>query len=153
MKIKDSGLPQAVIAQTPKMMRWTKLPIVKAKIGPQVMSLICDEKIFDLVPVKKEVKKVTNKISSPKKPKVETQKVIKSKSVSVFDKLQLIYSEVDRILGRYKENTQVIRTKQDLVDYIDASISNGVLAIDTETWYSCVRSKYACHVYCDHGHR
>ena len=56
MKIKDSGLPQAVIAQTPKMMRWSKLPIVKAKVGPQVLSLVCDDKIFDSVPVKKEVK-------------------------------------------------------------------------------------------------
>lgn len=56
MKIKDSGLPQAVIAQTPRLMRASKLPIVKAKIGPQIMSLVCDEKIFDMVPVKKEVK-------------------------------------------------------------------------------------------------
>lgn len=56
MKITESGLPQAVIAQTPKLMRWTKLPIVKAKVGPQVMSLVCDDKIFDTVPVKKEVK-------------------------------------------------------------------------------------------------
>ncbi len=56
MKIKDSGLPQAVIDQTPKVMRRAKLPIVKAKVGPQVMSLVCDEKIFDSVPVKKEVK-------------------------------------------------------------------------------------------------
>ncbi len=56
MKIKDSGLPQAVISQTPKLMRSTKLPIVKAKVGPQILSLVCDEKIFDKVPVKKEVK-------------------------------------------------------------------------------------------------
>lgn len=56
MQISKSGLPQAVIDQTPKLMRWTKLPIVKAKVGPQVMSLVCDDKIFDSVPVKKEVK-------------------------------------------------------------------------------------------------
>ncbi len=56
MKIKESGLPQAVIDQTPKLMRFTKLPIVKAKVGPQVLSLVCDDKIFDNVPVKKEVK-------------------------------------------------------------------------------------------------
>ena len=53
MKIKDSGLPQMVIDQTPKLMRGSKLPIVKAKIGPQIMSLVCDEKIFDSIPVKK----------------------------------------------------------------------------------------------------
>lgn len=56
MKIKESGLPQQVIDQTPKYLRWTKLPVVKAKVGPQVLSLVCDEKIFDMVPVKKEVK-------------------------------------------------------------------------------------------------
>lgn len=62
MKIKDSGLPQMVIDQTPKMMRGSKLPIIKAKVGPQIMSLISDEKIFDSVPVKKEVKAVVSGI-------------------------------------------------------------------------------------------
>lgn len=56
MKIKDSGLPQSVISQTPKLMRGTKLPIVKAKVGPQILSLVCEEKIYDKIPVKKEVK-------------------------------------------------------------------------------------------------
>ena len=62
MKMKESGLPQAVIEQAPKPMRGTKLPIVKAKVGPQVMSLVCDEKIFDSVPIKKEVKAVVSGI-------------------------------------------------------------------------------------------
>lgn len=56
LKIKDSGLPQAVIDQTPKYLRWSKLPIVKAKAGPQIVTLVCEESIFDDVPVKKEVK-------------------------------------------------------------------------------------------------
>ncbi len=56
MRIKDSGLPQVVIDQTPKLMRRSKLPIVKAKVGPKVMSLIADESVFDLIPLKKEVK-------------------------------------------------------------------------------------------------
>lgn len=62
MKMKDSGLPQAVIDQTPKFFRRTKLPIVKAKIGPQVMSLVSEEKIFESIPVKKEVKAVISGI-------------------------------------------------------------------------------------------
>lgn len=56
MRLKDAGLPQVVLDQAPKLMRRSKLPIVKVKVGPQIMSLICDEKIFDSVPVKKEVK-------------------------------------------------------------------------------------------------
>ena len=39
-----------------KLMRRTKLPIVKAKIGPRIMTMVADEKIFDLIPLKKEVK-------------------------------------------------------------------------------------------------
>lgn len=62
MRLKDAGLPQIVIDQTPKLLRRSKLPIVKAKVGPKVMSLICDEKIFDSVPVKKEVKAVVSGI-------------------------------------------------------------------------------------------
>ncbi|MBR4530328.1 MAG: hypothetical protein IKO80_08620 [Lachnospiraceae bacterium] len=56
MRLKDAGLPQAVMDKTPKLLRGSKLPIVKAKVGPQIMSFICDEKIFERVPVKKEVK-------------------------------------------------------------------------------------------------
>lgn len=62
MKLKDSGLPQMVIDQTPKLMRGSKLPIIKAKIGPQIMSLVSDEKIFDSIPLKKEVKAVISGI-------------------------------------------------------------------------------------------
>jgi hypothetical protein len=56
MKLKDSGLPQIVIDQTPKRFRGQKVPIVKVKIGSQIMSLMCDEKIFEQIPVKKSVK-------------------------------------------------------------------------------------------------
>ena len=56
MPLKESGLPQMVIEQTPKLMRRSKLPIVKAKIGPKIAIMIADEKIFDLIPVKKEIK-------------------------------------------------------------------------------------------------
>ena len=56
LRLKDSGLPQMVIDQTPKLMRRSKLPIVKAKVGPRIMTLVADAKVFDVIPVKKEVK-------------------------------------------------------------------------------------------------
>ena len=56
MKMKDAGLPQMVIDQTPKLLRRSKMPIVKAKVGPKISILIADEKVFDLIPVKKEIK-------------------------------------------------------------------------------------------------
>ncbi|MBQ8857743.1 MAG: hypothetical protein IJ024_06320 [Lachnospiraceae bacterium] len=62
LKITESGLPQMVIDQTPKYMRWSKLPIVKAKIGPKIMTLVADEKVFELIPVKRECKVVVSGI-------------------------------------------------------------------------------------------
>ena len=62
LKVKDSGLPAVVIDQVPKYLRRSKMPIVKAKVGPKVMNLVADEKIFELLPVKKEVKVVVSGI-------------------------------------------------------------------------------------------
>lgn len=56
MRLNQAGLPDAVIQQTPKLMRRSKVPVVKAKVGPQVMSFIADAAVFDEIPVKKEVK-------------------------------------------------------------------------------------------------
>lgn len=62
MKLKDAGLPKVVLENTPKYLRGSKVPIVKAKIGPKIMSLMCDEKIFPVLPVKKELKVVLSGI-------------------------------------------------------------------------------------------
>lgn len=93
MRLKDAGLPQAVIEQTPKLMRNSKLPIVKAKVGPQVLSLVCDAKIFDDVPVKKEVKAVVSGIYITDVKGLhgkQEQKPVKKKSAyaRLVDKLQ-----------------------------------------------------------------
>ena len=62
MKIKEAGFPAVVLENVPKYLRWTKVCVVKAKVGPKIVSLMCDEKIFPLVPVKKEVKAVISGI-------------------------------------------------------------------------------------------
>ena len=58
LKIGDSGLPKMVIDQTPWYMKWAKLPIVKAKIGPKVVTMIADEKVFLQLPLRTEAKVV-----------------------------------------------------------------------------------------------
>ena len=55
-KITNSNLPKTVIDQFPKWYRFRKLPLVKAKIGPQITTFICDEKVFKNLPTKKVVK-------------------------------------------------------------------------------------------------
>ena len=62
VRIKDAGFPQIVIDQTPKYLRRSKVPTVKAKIGPRIMTFMCDEKAFAVLPEKREVKCVINGI-------------------------------------------------------------------------------------------
>ena len=99
MRLNQSGLPQAVIDQTPKLMRRSKLPIVKAKVGPKVMTLIADDACFDMIPVKKEVKatvsgiyitKVTGVRGPLEKPegKVSWRTKLKRKAESANKELQ-----------------------------------------------------------------
>ena len=62
LPVKKSGLPQMVIDQTPWYLRRSKMPIVKAKVGPKIMTLVADANIYDLLPVKREVKVVVSGI-------------------------------------------------------------------------------------------
>ena len=60
LRLKESGLPDQVISQAPWYARRSKLPIVKAKVGPKIMTLMCENKVFEVIPVKKEVKAVVS---------------------------------------------------------------------------------------------
>ena len=54
MKLKDAGLPAAVLEAMPKMMRSYKMPVVKAKVGSKVYTFLCDETVYDGIHVRKE---------------------------------------------------------------------------------------------------
>ena len=55
-KIANANIPKSVIDQIPKVYKIKKVPIVKAKIGAQVMDLLCDEDVFDKLPERKTVR-------------------------------------------------------------------------------------------------
>lgn len=56
LPVKDSGLPQMVIDQTPKLMRRSKMPIVKARVQGRIMTFVADQNVYPVIPVKKEVR-------------------------------------------------------------------------------------------------
>lgn len=87
---------------------------------------------FDLPDSKLKSKKVIDKVTKTKKP-LTVEKAIKSKVVSNEEKIALIEANVNSVLGKFKDNTEVIYTKDKLHQYIDAAISNNIIAIDTET--------------------
>ncbi|RGY98884.1 hypothetical protein DXA13_09580 [Clostridium sp. AM58-1XD] len=62
LRLKEAGLPKIVYEQTPKYLRRSKVPVVKAKVGPKIMTLMADAKVFEALPVKAEVKVVISGI-------------------------------------------------------------------------------------------
>jgi len=62
VRMTEAGFPQIVVDQAPKLLRRSKVPVVKAKVGPQIATLMCDQKAYDLIPEKKEVKVLLNGI-------------------------------------------------------------------------------------------
>ena len=93
---------------------------------------------FIVKPEPEVAKKVIKKIKEPKDPSKTVTRTVKSKSVSIHEKLALITENVKKILGVYAENTQVICSRAELTNYIDSALFNGVIAVDTETDNSLV---------------
>ena len=91
---------------------------------------------FELPKEKEKVKKIVEKVKTPKEPKPEkatVEKKVKSKTLSLEAKLEAISAEVLRVLGHQKDNVQVIRSAEDLHEYITDCIRIGRISIDTET--------------------
>ncbi len=55
-KIDNVNLPKIVSEQTPKYSKLMKMHFVKAKVGPQIMTLMCDKNVYNAIPVKKSLK-------------------------------------------------------------------------------------------------
>lgn len=95
-----------------------------------IKSIWGDEFNIEETPLKD--KKILNKIKKPKQV-VWTEDNLKSKNMPLEDRLNIITSNVYRILGKQAENTIVIRNREDLHQYILNAINFGRIAIDTET--------------------
>ena len=54
-KITNANLPKAMTSQLPRTSKLFKMPLVKAKIGAQIMTLVCDNDVFNALPLKKTV--------------------------------------------------------------------------------------------------
>lgn len=55
-KPSTSNMPKAVFEQMPKKAKMRKANLVRAKVGPQIVTLMCDKPVYNVIPVKKNVK-------------------------------------------------------------------------------------------------
>lgn len=104
MRFQDANMPKSVLDQVPKRMMKAKLPIVKAKVGPQIVNLICDEGIFDDLPTKGEVKAMVSgiyiteikSVRGKKKGQVEEAPVKKGLGAKLRAKQRSLQAELEK---------------------------------------------------------
>lgn len=76
---------------------------------------------------------LAKKVAKPEEPETDPTKILKSKKVSLAEKLALIKVKVLEVLGKQKKNVIVIKDKDTFENYISKAIQFGRIAIDTET--------------------
>lgn len=74
-----------------------------------------------------------NKIAKKLKSKPNQGAVQISGGSSLMDVIKTSVALAEQHLGKYKENYSVIRTEEELKQYIDCILENGIYSIDTET--------------------
>jgi len=82
---------------------------------------------------KPDVKTLIDKAKKPKKVEADSEKVLKSKKLSLQERIAIITERVIKVLGHQRKNIVVIRDKNTFHDYVTAAINSGRIAIDTET--------------------
>jgi len=92
MHIKNANLPKAVMDSVDWKSKLVRVPIVKVKVGPKVITMVCDPDVFKTLAPHQEVKAQVSGmyINSAKRirgPVVEPKK-LKKKSDSFLDKLR-----------------------------------------------------------------
>ncbi len=56
MKLRDAGLPKMVLEEAPKRYARKTMPIIKAKVGPRIMTFVANKDVFKTIPIKTNVK-------------------------------------------------------------------------------------------------
>ena len=125
MPVRDAKLPKAVMDQLPKRYQKAKVPIVKAKVGPQVATLICDDAIFEDVPKHGEVKAMVSgiylvgvKTLHAKTKKMQQQEELdekgKKKKGSMRTRMMKRQAEYQKQLSAELENRKVKEAEKEL---------------------------------------
>ena len=76
---------------------------------------------------------LAKKAAKPEETETDPTKILKSKKVSLAEKLALIKIKVLEVLGKQKKNVIVIKDKVTFEEYVSKAIEFGRIAIDTET--------------------
>ncbi len=92
-----------------------------------------DLKEYNIELNKPKVNTLLEKLSSTDAAETDAKKMLKSKKITLEEKLNIIKNKVLEVLGKQRKNVIVIKTKEDFENYVSKCIEFGRIAIDTET--------------------
>ena len=88
---------------------------------------------FNIDLTKPKPESLAKKAATADEGEVDAAKVLKSKKVSLEEKLAIIKLKVLEVLGKQRKNVVVIKTREQFEEYVSKAIEFGRIAIDTET--------------------
>ncbi len=88
---------------------------------------------FNIDLTKPKPESLAKKAANVEEGEVDATKILKSKKVSLQEKLALIKIKVLEVLGKQRKNVVVIKTKEEFENYVSKAIEFGRIAVDTET--------------------
>lgn len=88
---------------------------------------------FNIELNKPRVETLLSKLNDTEESEANAAKILKSKTITLEEKLAIIKRKVLEVLGKQRKNVIVIRTKKEFEDYVSKAIEFGRIAIDTET--------------------
>lgn len=119
-------------ATAPQVKQQSKKPQAADNLTNQ--NLFGDElKEYNIELNKPKVNTLLEKLSSTDAAETDAKKMLKSKKITLEEKLNIIKNKVLEVLGRQRKNVIVIKTKEDFENYVSNCIEFGRIAIDTET--------------------
>jgi DNA polymerase I-like protein with 3'-5' exonuclease and polymerase domains len=111
--------------------------VVTVKNNPAItnQSLFANAELeeFNIELNKPKPEALAKKVTKPEEKETDPTKILKSKKVSLAEKLALIKVKVLEVLGKQKKNVIVIKDKVTFEDYVSKAIEFGRIAVDTET--------------------
>lgn len=97
-KLKEAGLPDQVYNETPWYAKRMKVPVVKCKIGPRIMTLLAEESVYQILPTQKTVTVTVSGIY------ITELKAVRGGSVPKLQKKKNIFQKgVDKVKGFFKK--------------------------------------------------
>jgi DNA polymerase-1 len=88
---------------------------------------------FNIELNKPRVEALLSKLADAEESEASAAKMLKSKSLTLEEKLVIIKRKVLEVLGKQRKNVVVIKTKEQFEEYVSKAIEFGRIAIDTET--------------------